>query len=668
MKLLPILVGILAASAFATTGVTAQSSGATPTTTFEAQNSGGHAVVVKSVEMPVAGFVAIHDATLLDGKVFESVVGISDFLPAGSHANVRVFLTRALAGNNETLIAMPHKDSNGNRIYDFVSSAGAQDGPFIGGANAIPEESLPAALKGKGLGGISAVPKAVNNTAYLSSSAQTNGGASLLLDFVDLSVPGYVAVHDATLVAGADASGINPGNVLTSVVGVSDLLPAGISRDVPVYLNNNCAGCRTNGTMNGTLIPMAHKETGGNATRYDFVSSAGTQDGPFTGQPGTPLTAVINIVSVTGSAVATEVFPAQATGGRLVLFPEVFVPQGGYAAVHDASLLSGNVLGSVIGVSSFLKPGLHRNVTVELTFNGSKGVNASTTLVGMLHRETNNNTSYDFVSSSGTADGPYTGGPNSLSESQLPAPLQNKGLGGVNAVPAEVNLSASAWIPAQQLSSDGKTIRLNYVDLSTAGFVALHDESLLANAAGNVMTSVVGVSQKLEAGLQRNVTITLPGSNCGGCAKGALNTSQTLIAMPHKDSNSNGVYDFITSGGTADGPFTTAAAQSNTVNALNLNIVVSVGRVTAPIKAAAASTTPTPTTPTTTPTTTATPATPTMPTMTMPVSPTVSTPVSPTPASPTPTAESGNDTPGFGVVAALAAAVVALAVLRGRKA
>ena len=657
-----------------------------PITTFEAQASGGHEVVVPSVDLPEGGFVAIHDATLLEGAVFTSVIGISEALPAGASEQVRVQLTRALVGDNETLVAMPHKDSNANGIYDFVSSAGAEDGPFVGGQDAIDESALPAALQGLDLGGISAVVAQVNVTASIQARDQVGSGRSILIDSVDLSAPGYVAVHDATLVAAADESGIDPASVLTSVVGVSDLLPAGRYTDLLVAVGNNCEGCKAGGSMNGTLVPMAHRETNGNEA-YDFVSSEGAADGPFVGQPGTPLTAVIAVLDTDSSDVATETFSAQASGGRSVLFAEVFVPQGGYAAVHDATLLEGNVLGSVLGVSTFLDPGLHRNVTVELAFNGSRGLNESATVIGMLHRETNGNEAYDFVASQGADDGPYVGGPNGLAEADLPEALQGLGIGGVNAVSAMISVAASARIAAHQTSEDGASVTLESVDLSEAGFVALHDTSLLGDATANVLASVVGVSAPLEAGFQENVTIRLPGDNCAGCVKGALNTSQTLIAMPHKDSNANGVYDFITSAGAEDGPFVTTGAVGNTASALDLNIVVAIGRVTAPIVANATSepATPTPATPAngTTPatpngTTPATPngTTPATPNGTTPATPNGTMPATPngtmpaTPAGPPRDAtpdESTNETPGLGLLALLAAVGLVVLVLRRRR-
>ncbi|MFP5354909.1 MAG: hypothetical protein ACLGIK_07090, partial [Gemmatimonadota bacterium] len=56
--------------------------------------------------------VTIHDATLVtEEDALGSVIGKSALLPAGTHENVRVRLERDLAGDSETLVAMPHKDS-----------------------------------------------------------------------------------------------------------------------------------------------------------------------------------------------------------------------------------------------------------------------------------------------------------------------------------------------------------------------------------------------------------------------------------------------------------------------------------------------------------------------------------------------------------------------------
>lgn len=106
-------------------------------------------------------------------------------------------------------------------------------------------------------------------------------------------------------------------------------------------------------------------------------------------------------------------FDEQESNGTQVTVDSVFVPDGGYVTIHDQRLLEGDATGSVVGVSSYLEPGYHDDVNVTLfdvmgaQFQTSE-LTESQVLIAMPHRETNNNTTYDFVSSNGSADGPYT--------------------------------------------------------------------------------------------------------------------------------------------------------------------------------------------------------------------------------------------------------------------
>ncbi|OAQ54401.1 hypothetical protein HTG_02315 [Natrinema mahii] len=98
--------------------------------TFEDQETDGQTVVVENVTLASGGFVTIHDSSLLVGDVFESVIGTSAYLEAGTHEQVEVTLDEPLE-EDETLIAMPHRDTNDNETYDFVESEGAADGPYL---------------------------------------------------------------------------------------------------------------------------------------------------------------------------------------------------------------------------------------------------------------------------------------------------------------------------------------------------------------------------------------------------------------------------------------------------------------------------------------------------------------------------------------------------------
>ncbi|MFC5367808.1 DUF7282 domain-containing protein [Salinirubrum litoreum] len=109
--------------------------------TFADQTSDGTTVVVESVTMSEGGFVAIHNDSLFDGDALGSVVGVSGYLSPGTHENVEVTLfdvpgatfgDDSLPAGEQTLIAMPHFDSDGDEVYDFVATGADVDGPYLG--------------------------------------------------------------------------------------------------------------------------------------------------------------------------------------------------------------------------------------------------------------------------------------------------------------------------------------------------------------------------------------------------------------------------------------------------------------------------------------------------------------------------------------------------------
>lgn len=112
------------------------------------------------------------------------------------------------------------------------------------------------------------------------------------------------------------------------------------------------------------------------------------------------------------STTAAVDLDTQETNGTTVEVDSVFLPRGGYVVVHNSSLLDGETVGSVIGTSDYLEAGFHRSVTVRLydvpgaSYDADR-LSADATLVAMAHRETTGDRSFDFVSTDGTADGPY---------------------------------------------------------------------------------------------------------------------------------------------------------------------------------------------------------------------------------------------------------------------
>ena len=64
------------------------------------------------------------------------MLGTSEYLENGTSTDVTVTLNTTL-NETQTVIAMPHQDTNDNQQYDFVTSEGAEDGPYTGADGAV---------------------------------------------------------------------------------------------------------------------------------------------------------------------------------------------------------------------------------------------------------------------------------------------------------------------------------------------------------------------------------------------------------------------------------------------------------------------------------------------------------------------------------------------------
>ena len=107
------------------------------------------------------------------------------------------------------------------------------------------------------------------------------------------------------------------------------------------------------------------------------------------------------------SPTASVVFDNQTTDGTTVVVESVTMSEGGFVAVHNTS-------GPVIGVSEYLSAGTHEDVVITLfdvlgqDFAEDMSLEENQTLIAMPHLGTNGNEEYEFVSSGGSEDGPYT--------------------------------------------------------------------------------------------------------------------------------------------------------------------------------------------------------------------------------------------------------------------
>jgi hypothetical protein len=208
---------------------------------------------------------------------------------------------------------------------------------------------------------------------------------------------------------------------------------------------------------------------------------------------------------------ATVAFANQSSNGTVVTVDTATLPDGGFVAVHDQSLLEGDAVGSVVGSSAYLEPGTAENVTVEL----DEPLDANGTLIAMPHRDTNENEVYDFVTSNGTEDGPYTVDGDPVTDAAAVTVAPDDG-----AAPP-----VNATLDVVDQSGDGTTLAVTNASADT-------NYSLTASVDGEVrnQTAVIAAGESfsgnltLEPALEENATVAV--------AVIANETGEELINQP----------------------------------------------------------------------------------------------------------------------------------------
>lgn len=107
------------------------------TVTFKGRQPRSGYVTVEKTTLPEGGFVTIHTPRLKGKKhkprdirdIKKSVIGFSDYLEPGTHRNIRIRIENPPT-QYKKLAAMNHRDTNGNKEYDFVT-----DGPSFADAD-----------------------------------------------------------------------------------------------------------------------------------------------------------------------------------------------------------------------------------------------------------------------------------------------------------------------------------------------------------------------------------------------------------------------------------------------------------------------------------------------------------------------------------------------------
>ncbi|PSQ05329.1 hypothetical protein BRC97_09435 [Halobacteriales archaeon QS_6_71_20] len=261
------------------------------------------------------------------------------------------------------------------------------------------------------------------------------------------------------------------------------------------------------------------------------------------------------------SPFATVEFSNQYSDGEEIVVDSTVLSDGGYVAIHDATLFEGAVADSVIGVSEYLEPGAHYDVEVTLFDVPGRefdrhALEEPALLVPMPHRETDDDETYDFVDSGGEEDGPYT-------EDGLPtvdAGAVIVGDSDDSDHPGHYDggddEEAFALVDFRNQSEIDDEAVVRDVTLSDGGFVALHDARLLS---GKPFESVVGVSEYLDPGHHQSVEVEV--DDADEIAEVDL-PARPLVPIPYRDTDDDETYGFVDSHGEKDGPYTKAGVST----------------------------------------------------------------------------------------------------------
>ncbi len=364
--------GLIAAACSSTTDTTttttAEVADLTPATgpaaiTVEDQMSDGTTIVIRSVELPSAGFIAVHAD---NGGSPGAVIGHSALLPAGTSRDVVVTLDTPLEGTS-VVWPMAHIDVDGDGEYTFAPPDNAIDVPAItADGNVAVAPAAVTLLPGRA-------------PAQVEAEDQEGLGLGIIVASVTLPAQGFIAVHD-------DADG-SPG----AVIGHSKLLAAGTSTDVEIIFDEPV-------TESGRVYPMVHIDMDGDG-EYTFAPPDNAVDLPGLTAAGDVAVVGLSLTVLPPTAPSALEAQEQTSDGTTIVISVVNLPANGFIAVHADN--NGSP-GAVIGHSDLLQAGENKDVVV--TFDVP--LDASGIVWPMVHIDMDRDGEYTFAPPDNAVDVP----------------------------------------------------------------------------------------------------------------------------------------------------------------------------------------------------------------------------------------------------------------------
>ncbi|MFD1562712.1 CARDB domain-containing protein [Haloarchaeobius amylolyticus] len=212
-------------------------------------------------------------------------------------------------------------------------------------------------------------------------------------------------------------------------------------------------------------------------------------------------------------------FPDQESDGEQVTIANVSLSEGGFVAVYDGVTVDADPA-AIVGVSEYLEPGNHQNVTIDL----DEPLAASGPLVAAVHLDTNDDEEFEYAESGGEEDVPYVTGAG--------APVIDGAFVTVTDEPDE----ATATLSVADQEGSGETLTIDEANASVPYIItATYDGETVESDTFAAGEAVTNLSLELEPPIEENTTVNVSVVGEDGATLASETVEYTVEAEPDDD-------------------------------------------------------------------------------------------------------------------------------------